>query len=62
MEEFVASRAQASVGQYLMAVKSGHTGGIEEQGDIVAFPSFHVILAVLAAYYFLVCQARGIWR
>jgi membrane-associated phospholipid phosphatase len=48
VEDFPASKAQVSVQHYLLAVKSGNSNGIEEQGDIVAFPSFHVILAVLA--------------
>ncbi len=48
-EGFVGTKAQVSVGQYLTAVKGGNASGMEEQGDIVAFPSFHVILAVLAA-------------
>ena len=57
-EDFVATKAQISVGKYLTSIKSGLTSGMEQQSDIVAFPSFHVILAVLAAV--ALCSVTGL--
>jgi hypothetical protein len=48
VEGFHPSAAQASIGPYLKALKSGVTPTGGEISGIVAFPSFHTVLAVLA--------------
>jgi len=48
IEGFQPSATQAPVGPYLIALKSGITPSGAELSGIVAFPSFHTILALLA--------------